>query len=74
VIFYLIIISFQTTFYVHCLASGLFRQEFYRIMTCIRRRRVGVMTHMLGNEATQTQGFRLKEGRLQQECSLETIH
>jgi hypothetical protein len=64
-----------TTFYVHCLTSGLFRQEFYNIIYCGRQRRVGAITRMIGNEATQTrtQGFRLQERKNQQDCSVENI-
>jgi hypothetical protein len=60
---------------VHCLTSGLFRQEFFNIIHCNRQRHVGVITRMLGNDATQTrtQGFHLQERRNQQECSVETL-
>ncbi|CAF1452292.1 unnamed protein product [Adineta steineri] len=67
-------INFGTTFYVHCLTSGLFRKEFYNIKHCNRRHRVGVITRVLGVEATQTQGVYVQKNRNQHECSVHSLH
>ncbi|CAF3984555.1 unnamed protein product [Adineta steineri] len=67
-------INFGTTFYVHCLTSGLFRKEFYNIKNCNRRHRVGVITRVLGVEATQTQGVYVQKNRNQHECSVNSLH
>ncbi len=60
---------FQSTFYVYCLTSGLFRKEFYNIIRCNRRQRVGVVTRAT---QTRTQKFRIQERRNQQQCKIET--
>ncbi|UJR21507.1 hypothetical protein I4U23_024593 [Adineta vaga] len=69
-------INFATTFYVHCLTSKLFRNEFYYIKSCHRRRRVGVIAKLLDRDATQTrtQDIRMKRRGNQQDCSIETVH
>ncbi|CAF1383843.1 unnamed protein product [Rotaria sordida] len=43
------------SFYIHCLSSRLFRQEFFNVIHIIRNRRIGAVTQILGFEATQTQ-------------------
>ncbi|UJR18866.1 hypothetical protein I4U23_021994 [Adineta vaga] len=50
--------NYATTFYVHCLTSGLFRQEFYNtVRWCLRTRseRVGTVTQIRGNQIALTQ-------------------
>jgi hypothetical protein len=66
------------TFYVHCLTSSLFRQEFYNMLSCFlwrNNRRVTAVTKMIG-ETTQTQ-FALthltKKRENGQECSIKNI-
>ncbi|CAF0920626.1 unnamed protein product [Adineta ricciae] len=54
-------INYAASFYIHCLSSRLFRQEFYHVINILRSRRVGVVTHILGTDATQTQLVRLRE-------------
>ncbi|UJR27382.1 hypothetical protein I4U23_008672 [Adineta vaga] len=51
VVSYIASINYGTTFYIHCLTSGLFRQEFYNVMRYILRsncRRIGVVLQMIG--------------------------
>ncbi|CAF1668567.1 unnamed protein product [Adineta ricciae] len=48
-------IDYAASFYVHCLSSRLFRQEFYNVIHLVRNRRVGVVTQLFGHEATQNQ-------------------
>ncbi|CAF1107856.1 unnamed protein product [Adineta ricciae] len=46
-------IDYAASFYVHCLSSRLFRQEFYNVIHLVRNRRVGVVTQLFGHQATQ---------------------
>ncbi|CAF0810344.1 unnamed protein product [Adineta steineri] len=68
-------INYATTFYVHCLTSGLFRQEFYNILRyCLRSsnsRRIGIMTATIGQ--TQLELTRMRTKRNQQECTIENV-
>ncbi|CAF0881386.1 unnamed protein product [Adineta ricciae] len=48
-------IDYAASFYVHCLSSRLFRQEFYNVIRVVRSRRVGVVTQLFGPERIQTQ-------------------
>ncbi len=59
---------FQSTFYVYCLTSGLFRKEFFMVLHyCLgsSNRRIGVVT--------QIELTRIRTKRNQQECTIETV-
>ncbi|CAF1189843.1 unnamed protein product [Rotaria sp. Silwood1] len=53
------------SFYIHCLSSRLFREEFLNLMHCRRHQRVGVITQTLGLQGSQTQAqlYHLEEGK-----------
>ncbi|CAF0920528.1 unnamed protein product [Adineta ricciae] len=57
-------INYAASFYIHCLSSRLFRQEFYHVINILRTSRVGVVTHILGTGITQTQTVHLRETKL----------
>ncbi|CAF3797678.1 unnamed protein product [Rotaria sp. Silwood1] len=58
-------INYAASFYIHCLSSRLFREEFLNLMHCRRHQRVGVITQTLGLQGSQTQAqlYHLEEGK-----------